>query len=67
MYFVLFRDLPQTLQDMGGWPNETLAQEFANYSRILYREFGDRVKDWITFNGKIQILYFKKHNFLIGI
>jgi beta-glucosidase len=39
------------LQDIGGWPNETVAQEFATYARVLYTEFGDRVKNWITFNG----------------
>jgi lactase-phlorizin hydrolase len=43
-------DLPQPLQDIGGWPNEELIQHFTDYSRLLYRTFGDRVKYWITFN-----------------
>jgi len=43
-------DLPQALEDVGGWPNQTLADNFARYARVLYTEFGDKVKDWITFN-----------------
>jgi beta-glucosidase/6-phospho-beta-glucosidase/beta-galactosidase len=46
------RDLPQALPDIGGWPNETLADNFARYARVLYTEFGDLVTDWITFNGE---------------
>lgn len=43
-------DLPQKLQDVGGWPNETVVEHFENYARIAYENFGDRVKQWITFN-----------------
>lgn len=43
-------DLPQPLQDIGGWPNETLVQHFSDFARLAYTEFGDRVKFWITFN-----------------
>lgn len=47
-------DLPQNLQDSptGGWPNETVAYNFERYARVLFQEYGDLVKDWITFNGK---------------
>lgn len=43
-------DLPQTLQDVGGWTNETIVQHFGDYTRLLYGNFGNRVKRWITFN-----------------
>ena len=44
-------DLPQALQQVGGWHNESaVANNFADYARLLYGNFGDRVKKWITFN-----------------
>ncbi len=43
-------DLPQALQDVGGWQNETIVNEFEAYANLLYSRFGDRVKRWITFN-----------------
>ena len=36
-------DLPQALQDIGGWENEELVDHFANFARVCYENFGDRV------------------------
>ena len=36
-------DLPQPLEDLGGWPNEVLVDYFEDYARILFTNFGDRV------------------------
>jgi beta-glucosidase len=43
-------DLPQTLQDAGGWPNRRTAELFGEYSRLVAQTFGDIVEDWITIN-----------------
>jgi len=43
-------DLPQALEDKGGWPNRDLAALFADYSDIVTRALGDRVKTWCIFN-----------------
>ena len=43
-------DLPQVLQDAGGWPNRETADAFAEYTDAITRRIGDRVKHWITLN-----------------
>ena len=43
-------DLPQKLQDRGGWQNEECIQWFTEYCKVLYEHFNGRVKHWMTFN-----------------
>jgi beta-glucosidase len=43
-------DLPQYLEDLGGWANRSTATTFADYARVCAIEFGDRVTQWITLN-----------------
>jgi beta-glucosidase len=43
-------DLPQLLQDEGGWASRSTAQAFAAYADAVTRRLGDRVKHWITHN-----------------
>jgi beta-glucosidase len=43
-------DLPQALEDAGGWPNRDTAQRFADYCDIVTRALGDRVHSYMTFN-----------------
>jgi beta-glucosidase len=43
-------DLPQALQDEGGWANRDTASRFAEFARIAGDAFGDRVPMWITLN-----------------
>ncbi len=50
-YLCLFHwDLPQALQDKGGWPNRDTAYAFAEYARLLTEHLSDRVKVWMTHN-----------------
>ena len=43
-------DLPQVLQEKGGWSNRQSAQWFRDYAAIVIRALGDRVDKFITFN-----------------
>lgn len=43
-------DLPQTLEDAGGWTNRDTAYRFADYALSLYDALGDRVPTWTTMN-----------------
>ena len=43
-------DLPQALQDQGGWPARETAYAFVEYADAVTRRLGDRVKSWATFN-----------------
>ncbi len=50
-YITLYHwDLPQKLQDQGGWANRATVDAFAQYSDVVTRRLGDRVKHWITLN-----------------
>ncbi|WP_327309010.1 GH1 family beta-glucosidase [Streptomyces sp. NBC_01298] len=43
-------DLPQELEDAGGWPERATAERFAEYAGLVADALGDRVKHWITLN-----------------
>ncbi len=43
-------DLPQALQDRGGWAERDVASWFADYADLVSRRLGDRVQHWITHN-----------------
>ncbi|MEU8300077.1 GH1 family beta-glucosidase [Micromonospora sp. NPDC048909] len=43
-------DLPQALQDAGGWPQRSTAEAFADYAAVVAARLGDRVTDWNTVN-----------------
>ena len=43
-------DLPQKLEDAGGWPNRDLAGRFTEYAEIVTRALGDRISHWCIFN-----------------
>jgi beta-glucosidase len=43
-------DLPQALQDAGGWPARDTAERFASYAAAVHARLGDRVPVWTTLN-----------------
>jgi beta-glucosidase len=43
-------DLPQALEDAGGWPARATIDAFGRYADVVARRLGDRVKRWITIN-----------------
>ncbi|MEU8911901.1 GH1 family beta-glucosidase [Streptomyces nigrescens] len=43
-------DLPQDLQDRGGWPARETAEHFAAYAEVVAGKLGDRVPHWATLN-----------------
>jgi len=57
-------DLPQKLEDAGGWPNRDTAARFADYAALVVRALGDRVTDWILLNEAIS---FTTEGYLQGI
>jgi beta-glucosidase len=43
-------DLPQCLQEAGGWTSRATVDAFVRYAEAVVRRLGDRVKDWMTHN-----------------
>ncbi|WP_245646782.1 GH1 family beta-glucosidase [Microtetraspora niveoalba] len=43
-------DLPQALEDAGGWPERDTARRFADFAALVHDALGDRVKNWSTVN-----------------
>ncbi|MFW5692319.1 MAG: GH1 family beta-glucosidase [Chloroflexota bacterium] len=43
-------DLPQVLQDKGGWPARMIVDAYAEYVEVVSARLGDRVNRWMTFN-----------------
>ncbi len=55
-------DLPQALQDWGGWPARDTAKAFVEYTDLASRALGDRVQHWMTLNEPqvVAVLGYKK-------
>ncbi|NWU93151.1 LPH hydrolase, partial [Upupa epops] len=50
-------DLPQALQNVGGWENDTIVERFKEYAELLFQRLGDKVKFWITLNEPYNTAY----------
>ena len=56
-------DLPQALEDAGGWPARPTAEAFADYAEVVAARLGDRVGNWMTMNEPFVIA---NHGYLTG-
>ena len=56
-------DLPQVLEDRGGWPARATAEAFADYAEVVVSRLGDRIKRWTTMNEPFVIA---NHGYLTG-
>lgn len=56
-------DLPQILEDKGGWKNRDVIGWFSEYVDVCSRAFGDRVKNWMVFN---EPLAFTSLGYMLG-
>jgi beta-glucosidase len=50
-------DLPQAIQERGGWPNRASTDWFADYARVMFERLGDRVAFWATHNEPNIVAY----------
>jgi beta-glucosidase len=57
-------DLPQALEDAGGWPARVTAQRFAEYASIVGEALGDEVGRWITLNEPFVVA---NHGYRTGV
>ncbi len=57
-------DLPQALEDKGGWADRQILGAFNEYADLITRKFGDRVKNWMVLN---EPMAFTSLGYLLGI
>ncbi len=50
-------DLPQALQDKGGWESKETVDAFVDYAEVIFKTFGDRVNTWITHNEPFVVAF----------
>ncbi|MCT8137152.1 beta-glucosidase [Anaerobacillus sp. CMMVII] len=54
-------DLPQSLQDKGGWDNRETIEAFVNYAETMFKEFTGKIKFWITLNEPWCVSYLSNY------
>lgn len=57
-------DLPEALQQKGGWTNRKILQWFEDYVTVVVKHFGDRVKNWMVLN---EPMVFTGAGYFLGI
>jgi beta-glucosidase len=57
-------DLPQALQDKGGWTNRDIINRFSEYANLITRTYGDKVKNWMVLN---EPMAFVPLGYMLGI
>lgn len=56
-------DLPQVLEDKGGWTNRAVLDWFSRYVEVCAKAFGDRVKNWMVLN---EPMVFTSAGYMVG-
>ncbi len=51
-------DLPWALAQEGGWSNRSIIEDFKNYAKVLFENYGDRVKYWLTINEQNNMILY---------
>jgi 6-phospho-beta-glucosidase len=54
-------DLPQALAEKGGWGNRATIDAFVRFAQVLYREYGAKVKYWLTINEQNMMVLYGTH------
>ena len=49
-------DMPTYLFNKGGWENREVVEAYAHYAKMAFKEFGQEIKYWFTFNEPIFVL-----------
>jgi len=49
-------DLPQVLEDQGGWANRKILDWFSEYTEVVTKEFGSKVKNWMVLNEQFSFI-----------
>ena len=57
-------DIPQALEEKGGWENREVCSWFAEYVELCTKHFGDRVKNWMVFN---EPMAFTALGYMLGV
>ncbi|MDO9184889.1 MAG: GH1 family beta-glucosidase [Bacteroidia bacterium] len=57
-------DIPQALEEKGGWENRDVCNWFAEYVELCTKHFGDRVKNWMVFN---EPMAFTALGYMLGV
>lgn len=57
-------DMPQVLEDQGGWSNRKIIDWFSEYTEVVTREYGSKVKNWMVINEQLS---FAGNGYMEGI
>ena len=54
-------DMPQALEERGGWGKRESIDWFVNFAKVMFENFGDRVKYWLTINEQKRFNFIRRY------